>query len=80
MDPWWQGKGCGSGKFRDDGRVSLTWPTDPETGMAMDPFAQMVSGMLAVWFHSAVDRTPSTLDRSSRTHSFHGCVHHGGVS
>ena len=36
MDPWWQGKGCGSGKFRNDGRVSLTWPTDPETGTAMD--------------------------------------------
>ena len=43
FDPWWQGKGRGEARFTADGRVSFTWPDDPDdpTAGPMDPFAAM---------------------------------------
>jgi hypothetical protein len=43
FDPWWLGKGRGEARFTADGRVSFTWPDDPDDPAAgpLDPFAAM---------------------------------------
>lgn len=41
FDPWWQGKGCGEARFQRDGHLTFTWPTNPEDGEPIDPFAAM---------------------------------------
>ena len=43
LDPWWMGVGCGEAKYHTDGRLTLSWPPDPdsEDGKPMDPFAAM---------------------------------------
>ena len=50
FDPWWLGKGRGQAKFEKDGRLSFSWPPDPESGEPMDPFAALgMRGAVLSW-------------------------------